>query len=91
MSESPISKNKLLTTLDWFLFIILCIFAFWFCWPILVDYEKNETSFAQSNEDIEDRPTITICFETRSSASGNNDDAAGAGQKIKKKSRQKNS
>ena len=65
MSQSSISKNKLLTTLDWFLFFILCILAFWFCWPILVDFTENETSFSQSNEDITGRPTITICFETR--------------------------
>ena len=65
MSQSSISKNKLLTTLDWFLFFILCILAFWFCWPILVDFRANETSFSQSNEDITGRPTITICFETR--------------------------
>ena len=70
MSESPISKNKLLTTLDWFLFFVLCAFAFWFCWPILVDFEKNETSYAQSNLDVEGRPTITICFETRCPSSG---------------------
>ena len=65
MSQSSISKNNLLTTLDWFLFFILCILAFWFCWPILVGFRENETSFSQSNEDITGRPTITICFETR--------------------------
>ena len=61
----PISRNKLLTTLDWLLFFILCTVAMVFCWPMLVEYESKQTSLSQSKEDILERPTITICFDAR--------------------------
>ena len=61
----PISRNKLLTTLEWLLFFILCTVAMVFCWPMLEEYESKQTSLSQSKEDILERPTITICFDAR--------------------------
>ena len=39
----PISRNKLLTTLDWLLFFILCTVAIVFCWPMLEEWQHVAT------------------------------------------------
>ena len=61
----PITINKLLNSLDWLLFLILCILAFLICWPMLLEYESKQTSLSQSKGAILERPTITICFDVR--------------------------
>ena len=66
MSAITIPRNKLLTTLDWFLFFIFCIVAFVFCWPMVKSYDSKKTSMSQHTEEISERPSITICFQARS-------------------------
>ena len=70
MSKTSISKNKILSTLDWFLFLIFCIVAFVFCWPMVKSYDSKKTSFSQHTEKIIERPSITICFQARTDKEG---------------------
>ena len=65
MSNHTITRNKLLNSLEWVLITILGIFGAWFCWPMLGQYQTKQTSLSQSKTDVQERPTITICFETR--------------------------
>ena len=65
MLTHVISRNKLLNSLEWIFFITLTIFAIWFCWPMVGQYQTKQTSLSQSKTDVQERPTITICFETR--------------------------
>ena len=66
MSNHTITRNKLLNSLEWVLIIILGIFGTWFCWPMVGQYQAKQTSLSQSKTDVQERPTITICFDTRS-------------------------
>ena len=45
--------------------IVLGIFGIWVCWPMVGQYQSKQTSLSQSKADVQERPTITICFETR--------------------------
>ena len=69
-----ISRNKLLNSLEWILLIILGIFGMWVCRPMVVQYQSKQTSLSQSKTEVKERPTITICFDTRAlNENGDND------------------
>ena len=73
MSMRTISRNKLLNSLEWILLIILGIFGMWVCRPMVVQYQSKQTSLSQSKTEVKERPTITICFYTRT-LNGDEDD-----------------
>ena len=74
MSMHTISRNKLLNSLEWILLIILGIFGMWVCRPMVVQYQSKQTSLSQSKTEVTERPTITICFDTRAlNGDGDND------------------
>ena len=69
-----ISRNSLLNSLEWFLVIVLAIFGLlFFCWPMFVQYQSKQSTLSQSKTDVKERPTITICFDTRA-LNGDEDD-----------------
>ena len=75
MSMHSISRNSLLNSLEWFLMIVLAIFGLlFFCWPMFVQYQSKQSSLSQSKTIVKERPTITICFDTRAlNGDGDND------------------
>ena len=75
MSMHSISRNSLLNSLEWFLIIVLAIFGLlFFCWPMFVQYQSKQGTLSQSKTNFEERPTITICFDTRGlTGDGDND------------------
>ena len=75
MSMQTISRNSLLNSLEWFLVIVLAIFGLlFFCWPMFVQYHSKQSSLSQYKTDVKERPTITICFDTRAlNENGDND------------------
>ena len=75
MSMQTISRNSLLNSLEWFLVIVLAIFGLlFFCWPMFVQYQSKQSTLSQSKTSFEERPTITICFDTRAlTGDGDND------------------
>ena len=48
--------------LEWFLFLGLCYTAAYFSHTVVLQFFRGSTSFAQSEQNITELPTITICF-----------------------------
>ena len=57
-----ITQYRFFKTVEWILFISLCLISVFFMWGVLEKFTSKDTSFKQYGETITEHPTITICF-----------------------------
>ena len=57
-----ISKNKLLNSLEWGLYLVLSLVSIWFAYGVLDNFFTGKTSFALHEEPVTDHPVISIVF-----------------------------
>ena len=53
--------------LNWILYLCLCGLSAFFMWGVLENYISGKTSYSQSEEPMEELPTITLCFSNKDS------------------------
>ena len=57
--------------LEWILFLGLCIVSYFFMEGVLDKYQSKNSSFHQYEEDINENPTIVMCFSPHEKESRN--------------------
>ena len=57
-----ISKNKLLNSLEWGLYLVLSLVSIWFASGVLDNFFTGKTSFALHEEPVTNHPVISIVF-----------------------------
>ena len=57
-----ISKNKVLNSLEWGLYLVLSLVSIWFAYGVLDNFFTGKTSFALHEEPVTDHPVISIVF-----------------------------
>ena len=62
--ECKMSQAKLLMTIEWILFFLLCCLSCYFMIGVLNEYLSESTSFTISSKPITVLPTVTICLSS---------------------------
>ena len=57
-----ITQEKFYKTVEWVLFVCLCIVSLFFMKEVLEKHFSKDTNFKQHEETISEHPTITICL-----------------------------
>ena len=56
------SKTHVFKSIDWVVFLILCVFAIFLTWEVLQKFWAKDSSMKRLNSPIEKTPAIGICF-----------------------------
>ena len=62
MLDTTQQNKKYFKIIEWILYAGFCILSAYFMWGVLDKYFSRQTGFTQSEEPINEYPTITFCF-----------------------------